>query len=141
MPLLGSSHAKEKKKGEEVGKLLRRQIPPLFDALMLIHSERTSCLSACTSAFLSVSSDLLLSSCFTASFNSLCFVLVFELLCPYAFSFVFFFPVHQFLPTSVPWHPIIYSRICHYTLQSSCNINSRLKTDRMLVSRSIFLQD
>lgn len=40
---------KKKKKGsgrEEVGKLLRRQVPPLFDALMLIHSERTSCLSA-----------------------------------------------------------------------------------------------
>lgn len=34
--------------GEEVAKLLRRQILPLFDALMLIHSERTSCLSAYT---------------------------------------------------------------------------------------------
>lgn len=52
MSFLRLSHAegkKKKKKGsgrEEVGKLLRRQVPPLFDALMLIHSERTSCLSA-----------------------------------------------------------------------------------------------
>lgn len=30
------------------GKLLRRQILPLFDTLMLIHSERTSCLPAYT---------------------------------------------------------------------------------------------
>lgn len=34
--------------GEVVAKLLRRQILPLFGALMLIHSERTSCLSAHT---------------------------------------------------------------------------------------------
>lgn len=56
MSLLRLSHAKrwgERGRGsKEVGKLLRRQIPPLFDALMLIHSERTSCLSAYTATLL-----------------------------------------------------------------------------------------
>lgn len=50
--------------GEVVAKLLRRQILPLFGALMLIHSERTSRLSAHTV------SALLLSSRFRTHFYS-----------------------------------------------------------------------
>lgn len=50
--------------GEVVAKLLRRQILPLFGALMLIHSERTSCLSAYTV------SALLFSSRFRTHFYS-----------------------------------------------------------------------
>ena len=108
MSLLRLSHAKGKKKRgrEEVGKLLRRQIPPLFDALMLIHSERTSCLSAYTASLLCFSrrfrgSFFSLSSCLTASFISP-FCLHLCLLSNFAFCFVsfsFLEPAHQFLPS------------------------------------------
>lgn len=47
-----------------MGKLLRRQIPPLLEAVMLIHSERASC----PSPTLSVSGSLL--SRLTVSFSS-----------------------------------------------------------------------
>lgn len=74
MSLLRLSHAKGEKKGgrEEVGNLLRRQIPSLFDALMLIHSERTSCLSAYTATL------LCLSLCFRGFF-------LFPLILPHCF--------------------------------------------------------
>lgn len=48
------------------GKLFGRQIPRLFDAVMLIHSERTSCLSAYTALpFPSHPASALLSVCFS----------------------------------------------------------------------------
>lgn len=118
---------KGEKKGEEVGKLLRRQIPPLFDALMLIHSERTSCLSAYTSAFL----------CFRHSFTLIllyCFLqfFLFSALSSSYPAFMLSLSFFQFtsfcllLSLGIPSF-----RICNCTLLSSCNMNSRLKADRM----------
>lgn len=68
MSLLRPSHAtrgggekNERKRGG--GKAPRETNPPLFDALMLIHSERTSCLSAYTASL------LCLSLCFRGLFS------------------------------------------------------------------------
>lgn len=63
--------------GEEVGELLRRQIPPLLDALMLIHSERPSCLSAYTASLI----------CFFSLFPG---VFPFSLSLPHCFLELFF---------------------------------------------------
>lgn len=126
MPSLRLSHAKGKK-GEEVGKLLRRQIPPLFDALMLIHSERTSCLPAYTVFLL----------CFSLSPGSFLFT-------PPAFSFLHRF---VFCPALMPFLSLsfyqftLFPLLCplashrhHCASPSTCNIklwdvNFRYKTE------------
>lgn len=128
MSLLRLTHAKgKKKKGrgrEEVGKLLRRQIPPLFEALMLIHSERTSCLSAYTASLLCLPlcfrcSFFSLSSRLTASFNSVfVFFSAFQLSYLFAFSVSFFNQFHRFLLPTVPRHPINTSLGCATVLYS-----------------------
>ncbi len=129
MSLLRLGHAKgKKKKGtgrEEVGKLLRRQIPPLFEALMLIHSERTSCLSAYTASLLCLplcfqGSFFSLSSCLTASFNSVFFSAV-QLSCLFSVCFkpilpFFFFFFILSSPLTSHQHLI---GMCHSALPSS----------------------
>lgn len=103
MSLLRLSHAKRKKKGEgreEVGKLLRRQISPVCDALMVIHSEGASCLSAytgfllCLSVFAGLFFSLILLPSALLLVSSLCLSYLL-LLC------FFFLPVYQVLCTAV----------------------------------------